>query len=117
MDPGRCSIVGHEYEDAATCRACAAERAADLKADTAPMRPTDPPPAIVDVAERHRARHATPRPGRREFAQPADLQPPDGFSIARCGRCGGHYVDTDDGRAAHVPVFGHQPEPASTAVH
>lgn len=111
-----CKLAGHEYEPAANCRACAADRLADTEADRAPMRPTEPPPAIVEVAERHRARQAPPRPGRREFAQPAELQPPDGFDVARCGLCGGHYVDTDAGRAAHVPVFAHAPEPASTPV-
>ena len=26
-----------------------------------------------------------------------------------CARCQGHYVDDDEGRGAHVVVFGHQP--------
>ena len=105
MDVPSCPIVGHEYEPAENCRACAAERLADTEADRAPMRPAEAPEAVRAVAERHRVRSS-----QREFGQPYELRPAfDLVEAPRCGRCGAVYLDDADSLAAHLTVFGHMP--------
>jgi hypothetical protein len=105
MDVPSCSIVGHEYEPADNCRACAAERLADTDADRAPMRPAEAPEAVRAVAERHRVRSS-----RREFGQPFEMRPVlEVTEVPRCDRCGGAYLDDPESLAAHLTVFGHMP--------
>lgn len=108
----RCRYAGHEHESAARCRLCAAERAAgDVPEERATHVP--PPPAIVELANRHRTRV---RAGSgvtlaRDFAQPDELREPDAFNVTQCAKphCGGYFVRDPAGYQAHKTVFGHDP--------
>jgi hypothetical protein len=107
-----CDRVGHEHELARHCRACAAERHADTEASTPTLVAVPPPPAIVQLANRHRAKVGTGVSSARDFAQTQELREPDPFNVSRCARpgCGGYYVADTDGVTAHKAVFGHEPE-------